>query len=104
MTPALTAIADEASELFCDKAEGILREALESENETRRDVASRFVLSGKGALRGWSRRPESSVTGEEPPRTIVIKWLDAPPVAPGGVPALIDARPADGGDEPFSEE
>jgi hypothetical protein len=42
-TPALTAIVDEASELYCDKAESILRDALESENELRRDVASRFV-------------------------------------------------------------
>jgi hypothetical protein len=33
MTPALTAVADEGNERFCDKAETILREALESENE-----------------------------------------------------------------------
>jgi hypothetical protein len=45
------AVADEGSELFYDKAEGILREALESENELRRDVAARFVLNGKGARR-----------------------------------------------------
>jgi len=44
MTPALMSVADEASEILCDKAETILREALESENEASRDVASRFVL------------------------------------------------------------
>ncbi len=42
MTPALMAVADEASEIFCDKAETTLRDALESENEARRDVASRY--------------------------------------------------------------
>jgi hypothetical protein len=61
-TPALTAVVDEVNEIFCDKAEAILREALESEHELRRDVASRFVLSGKGAMRGWttavSERPQ----------------------------------------------
>ena len=57
MTPALTAVVDEASELYCDKAEGIPRDALESENELRRDVASRFVLSGKGAPRPADRFP-----------------------------------------------
>jgi hypothetical protein len=36
-------------EIFCEKAEVILCEALESDHEGRRDVASRFVLSGKGA-------------------------------------------------------
>ena len=40
---------------FCDKAEAILREALESENELRRSVASHFVLNGKAARRGWTR-------------------------------------------------
>ena len=61
-TPALTAVVDEVNEIFCDKAEAILREALESEHELRRDVASRFVLSGKGAMRGWSRVSTSTVT------------------------------------------
>src|SRR6516225_3220686 len=74
-TPALTAVADEASELFCDRAESILRDALESENELRRDVAARFVLSGKGAPRGWTRPSSPAVTIEKPPRQIVIKWL-----------------------------
>ena len=54
-TPVLTAVVDEVNEIFCDKAEAILREALESEHELRRDVASRFVLGGKGAMRGWTR-------------------------------------------------
>jgi hypothetical protein len=76
-TPALTAIVDEASELYCDKAESILRDALESENELRRDVASRFVLSGKGAPRGWTRPSGTAVTIEQqPPRPIAVKWLD----------------------------
>jgi hypothetical protein len=51
-TPALTVVADEVNEIFCDKAEAILREALESENVLRRDVAARFVLGGRGAMRG----------------------------------------------------
>jgi hypothetical protein len=38
---------DEVMEIFCDKAEAILREALESEHEGRRDVASRFVLTAE---------------------------------------------------------
>ena len=68
-TPALTAVVEEASELFCDRAEIILRDALESENELRRDVASRFVLSGKGAPRGWTRPLSPAVTIEQaPPR------------------------------------
>jgi hypothetical protein len=76
-TPALTAVAEEAGELYCDKAEGILRDALESENELRRDVASRFVLSGKGAPRGWTRPSGTAVTIEQPPpRPIAVKWLD----------------------------
>jgi hypothetical protein len=71
----LTAVADEASEIFCDKAEMILRDALESEIEARRDVASRFVLSGKGSQRGWTPSGPA-VTIEEPPRQITLRWLD----------------------------
>ena len=41
-TPELTAVADEANELFCDKAEMILRDALESENELRRESRTSF--------------------------------------------------------------
>ena len=77
MTPALTAVAEEASELFCDRAEGILSDALESENEVRRDVASRFVLSGKGAPRGWTRPSSPAVIiDQQLPRQVAIKWLD----------------------------
>jgi hypothetical protein len=99
-TPALTAVAEEASELFCDKAEIILRDALESENELRRDVAARFVLSGKGAPRGWTRPLSPAVTIEQPPRQIVVKWLDEDESSPREVSegslALIDARPVEG--------
>jgi hypothetical protein len=102
-TPALTAVADEASELFCDKAEMILRDALESENELRRDVAARFVLSGKGAPRGWTRPLSPAVTIEQaPPRPIVIKWLGEDESPPREVsedsPALIDATIKWGGE------
>jgi hypothetical protein len=104
-TPALVAVADEAGELFCDKAETILREALESENEARRDVASRFVLSGKGAPRGWTRPALPAVTIEQPQR-VRFAWLDGTEfeMQIGGdpEPALIDARP-DEGDEQSSE-
>jgi hypothetical protein len=102
-TPALAAVADEASEIFCDKAEGILREALESENEARRDVASRFVLSGRGAQRGWSRPSGPAVTLEQPRRRIILEWEDGTDIGkmmvPGSSVPLIDARPVDG-DEP----
>src|ERR1700761_4494984 len=74
-TPALSAVVDEVMEIFCDKAEAILREALESENDLRRDVASRFVLHGKGAPRGWSRPSGPAVTIQPPPGPIRIKWL-----------------------------
>jgi hypothetical protein len=99
-TPALTAVAEEAGELYCDKAEGILRDALESQNELRRDVAARFVLSGKGALRGWTRSSVPAVTIEQPPRQITLKWLDGTAfdmhVGESREPALIDAKPEDG--------
>jgi hypothetical protein len=106
-TPALTTVAEEASELFCDKAEMILRDALESENELRRDVASRFVLSGKGAMRGWTRPSSPAVTIEQPPRQITLRWLDGTEfgmnIGDNREPTLIDARPADDGDERSSE-
>jgi hypothetical protein len=93
-TPALTAVAEEAGELYCDKAESILRDALESEKELRRDVAARFVLGGKGAPRGWTRPSSPAVTIEKPPRQIVIKWLgEDESSSREGSPALIDARP-----------
>jgi hypothetical protein len=102
MTPELTAVAEEAGELYCDKAESILRDALESENELRRDVAARFVLSGKGAPRGWARPSGPAVTVEQPPRQIVIRWLgedeSAQRKGSEGSPALIDARPVEGDD------
>ena len=105
-TPALTAVVDEVNEIFCDKAEAILREALEREHELRRDVASRFVLSGKGATRGWTRPWSPAVTIEQPPCQIVLKWLDDDDRARSdvskGAPTLIDARPVDG-DERSSE-
>jgi len=93
----LTAVVDEVNETFCDKAEAILRQALESEHELRRDVASRFVLSGKGAMRGWARPSGPALTVAQPPCQIVLKWLDDDDRAPSGVskrtPTLIDARP-----------
>jgi len=105
MTPALMSVADEASEILCDKAETILRDALESENEARRDVASRFVLSGRGAQRGWTRPSGPAVT-HRVAAPVMLSWLDGTEIGemmvPGGAPALIDARPVDG-DEPSSE-
>jgi hypothetical protein len=100
MTPELAAAAEEAGELYCDKAEGILRDALESENELRRDVAARFVLSGKGAMRGWTRPSSPAVTIEQQqPPQIVIRWLgedeSATRESSEGSPALIDARPVE---------
>jgi hypothetical protein len=98
-TSELTAVADEASELFCDKAEMILRDALESENELRRDVASRFVLSGKGAMRGWTRPSGPAVTIEQAPRQVTLRWLDGTEfeteIGGSREPVLIDAKPAD---------
>jgi hypothetical protein len=107
MTPALTAVAEEASELFCDRAEIILRDALESENELRRDVAARFVLSGKGAPRGWTRPLSPAVTIQQPPpRQLVVKWLDEDEssacAVSEGSPALIDAKPVE--DDDWSSE
>jgi hypothetical protein len=102
MTPALTAVVDEVTEIFCDKAEAILREALESEHELRRDVASRFVLNGKGAMRGWARNSQPALTIAQPPREITIRWLDPDEKVSEDAPALIDARPVEG-DEPSSE-
>jgi hypothetical protein len=100
-TPALTAVVEEAGELYCDKAESILRDALESENELRRDVASRFVLGGgKGAPRGWTRPSSPAVTIEQPPRQITLKWLDGTAfdmhVGGSPEPALIDAKLEEG--------
>jgi hypothetical protein len=98
-TPVLTAVVDEVNEIFCDKAEAILREALGSEHELRRDVASRFVLSGKGAVRGWARPSGPAVTIEQPQCQIVLKWLDDDDRSLSdiseGTPTLIDARPVD---------
>jgi hypothetical protein len=103
-TPALTAVVDEVMEIFCDEAEAILREALESKHEVRRDTASRFVLNGKGAPRGWSRDSQTAVKVDRPLQQIVIRWMDegdsAPSTASGGS-ALIEARPVEG-EEPSS--
>jgi hypothetical protein len=92
------------NEIFCDKAEAILREALESEHELRRDVASRFVLSGRGAMRGWTRPSGPAVTIEQPPRRTTYKWLDGTEfgmeIGGNRELALIDAKPADGDDSP----
>jgi hypothetical protein len=102
-TPALTAVVDEVMEIFCDRAEAILREALESEHEVWRDAASRFVLNGKGAPRGWSRDSQTAVTIDRPLQHIVIKWMDDGDSAPAtsGGSALIDVRPVEG-EEPSS--
>jgi hypothetical protein len=103
-TPALTAVVDEVMEIFCDEAEAILREALESQHEVRRDTASRFVLNGKGAPRGWSRDSQAAVTIDRPLQQIVLKWMDdddRDSSTVSGAPALIDARPVEG-EEPSS--
>jgi hypothetical protein len=83
------------------------RDALESENELRRDVAARFVLGGRGAMRGWSRPSGPAVTIEQPPRQITIRWLGEGESAQRDVsdasPPLIDAKPVEG-DDPSSEQ
>ena len=84
---------DEATELYCDRAEAILREALESDNEARRDVASRFVLSGRGAARGWARPAAMAMTIDQPQAPLIVKWLDAEVLEEtkvGNGPALIE--------------
>jgi hypothetical protein len=71
----------------------------------RRNVASRLVLSGKGATRGWTRPSGPAVTIEQPRHQIVLKWLDDDDRASSGVSKgtpLIDARPVNG-DERSSE-
>ena len=104
--PALSAVVDEVMNIYCDRAEAILREALESPNEARRDVASRFVLNGKGASRGWARPQVGGVTIQQPSGPIVIKWLEEGESDPLAVSnrgaALIDARPIPA-DEPSRE-
>ena len=106
-TPELTAVAYEAGELFCDKAEDILRDALESENEARRDVASRFVLGGRGLQRGWARPTGPALTVEHPAGQITLKWRDGAEfemsVGEPDVPALIDAKPDHRGDDPIRD-
>jgi hypothetical protein len=106
-TAALTAVVDEVMEIFCDRAEAILREALESDHDLRRDVASRFVLNGRGAPRGWSRDSQAPVTIEQPPRQITLKWLDGTEfgmqIGGSRKPPLIDAKPVDGQDRSSEE-
>jgi hypothetical protein len=45
-TPALAAVVAEAMEIFCDKAEAILREALESEHEESTPIGVGGGVSG----------------------------------------------------------
>jgi hypothetical protein len=91
-TPPQGAVVAETMEIFCDNAEAILREALESEHEV--DATSRRA-----------RPSEPAATVEQPPRQIALKWLDGTEfgmeIGGGGDPALIDARPVNG-DEPSS--
>jgi hypothetical protein len=79
-SPYLLGEAQEAREQLVDRAEDIVREALESE-PTRADPMARYVLSSLGRTRGFGTQsnPSLKVDSSGP---ILIQWLsDNPPSA-----------------------
>lgn len=74
--PVLVEAALEAEEQNLDKAEGVVREALDSEDKMRRFKAAAFVLRRSAAAkrRGWGKPAEPAADAEAGP--VTIKWLD----------------------------
>jgi hypothetical protein len=43
-----------------------------------------FILSGKGARRGWTRPAGAAVTIEQPLRRVMLQWVDGTKVGQTG--------------------
>jgi hypothetical protein len=74
--PVLLEAALEAEEQNLDKAEGVMREALDSDDKMRRFKAAAFVLRRSAAAkrRGWGKPAEPAADPEL--AAVTIKWLD----------------------------
>jgi hypothetical protein len=75
--PVLLEAALEAEEQTLDEAEAVVREALKSDDKTRRLQAATYILRRSEAARrrGWRAQPEAPAP-ETPAQPLVIKWLD----------------------------
>lgn len=75
-SPYLSGEAQEAREQLADRAEDIVREALEdSEDPQRRDQMARFVLTQIGSSRGFGRNNSARVNINAQ-GNVVIQWAD----------------------------
>ena len=74
--PVLVEAALEAEEQNLDKAEGVVREALDSDDKMRRFKAAAFMLRRNAAAkrRGWGKPAEPAADPEL--AAVTIKWLD----------------------------
>ena len=74
--PVLVDAALEAEEQRLDKAEGVVSEALDSDDKMRRFKAAAFVLRRSAAAkrRGWGKPAEPAADAEL--TAVTIKWLD----------------------------
>lgn len=82
----LTAEVREAAERLVDIAEKNVKEALlDSEDPSRRDTMSRFVLNNLGGGRGWGTGSKGGPTIKNAPGgTILVQWADGSTFNPEG--------------------
>lgn len=92
-SPYLSREMEEAREQIVDKAEDIIREGLEDEDDkARRDQAARFVLnSGFAKARGWGSAATPGISVKAPGGMVVVQWQDGTRFS-GAEPTIIEGE------------
>ena len=93
-SPFLSAEVQESKEQVVDKAEQVVIEALNDEDDkSRRDTMSRFVLSNIGKSRGWGTNSGGNVNIQNKGGTIVVQWADGTAFGDSKPEDIIDVTP-----------
>lgn len=96
-SPYLTREMQEAKEMMLDKAEENIWDALESDDDVRRDSMTKFVYNTFGRLRGFGQGASSKVEVNTGGGNVVITWADGNTLGQSSeVPNTIEGEIVDG--------
>lgn len=89
--------AQEAREQLCDLAEGVVRDALQDEQDkSRRDTMARYVLTNLGSSRGYGAKGGKNLTINNQGGNISISWADNTQINSGDDAKVVDGEVVNG--------